>query len=212
MSRDWQMGDPVDDANGGTMEPENWGRRYDEDVSTREIEDDSPDAVRDRCSNRAWTCFLYRNYEEALYYISLAINIDQEHAENWNKRGIILERMNRFEEAERAFNSALKRLPSPVVADNKAIMLKRWATNSIADSKWAPNRVLFLQDALAKINRAIDTLKEYGSNEGDIDSYISKKHEIEYSIKGEKEYIEKLNSLEGRERLDFIQRGREYEI
>jgi tetratricopeptide (TPR) repeat protein len=60
---------------------------------------------------------IYNNFkeEEALHYINLTLDLDERHANNWNRKGIILEVLNRFDESEVAYNRAIDLSKSSVM-------------------------------------------------------------------------------------------------
>ena len=45
----------------------------------------------DRLGKQAWDLYLDENYDDAIYKINQALDFDDRHVENWNKKAIILE-------------------------------------------------------------------------------------------------------------------------
>ena len=79
------------------------------------------------------------NDEDALYFINLALDLDDRNAKNWNRKGIIVESMKDYPESEKCYDRSLELSKSNVVYDNKARMLYDWANELLEESKNLPN-------------------------------------------------------------------------
>ena len=65
MTWEWKIGDPVDDATGGSMEAENWGHG-DEDDENTDDQIDYKDSRPDEYGKRAWDLYMDFREEEAI--------------------------------------------------------------------------------------------------------------------------------------------------
>ena len=93
----WKLGDPVDDCNGGTLDAQNWGYEYSDDD---EVKGNYTDPRIEGYGKKAWELYMDYKEEEALHYINLALDLDDGHSRNWNRKAIILEALKRYEESE----------------------------------------------------------------------------------------------------------------
>ena len=75
----------------------------------------------------AWK--LYEDYkdEEALTFINQALEYDNRHSSNWNRKAIILEGLERFDESKECYDKSLSIKRSRVIIENKARMIKDYA-------------------------------------------------------------------------------------
>ncbi len=211
MTWEWQIGDPVDDSNGGTMDAQNWGNGYDDDEENNQhnTETSSQYSERDEYSKKAWDYYLDNKLSDALYYIDLALDLDCRHSNNWNKKAIILEYMGRYEESEKCYNKSLELRQQSLVADNKARMLRRWAGHLLSDSRKMPNGLDKLDEALEKNRKAINALAQ--DSEENIDRFLSQKRVIESAIKYEKEYHKNVERLKTYDKSElFTIAGRQF--
>ena len=176
---------------------------YDTIIDNRFIE-------RDEYSKRAWDYYMDFKEADALYYIDLALDLDGRHANNWNKKAIILEAMERYEESEECYNKSLKLSNKPLVCDNKARMLRVWARHLLEESKELPNGLAKLKEALEKNRKAIDALPQSNSEEN-IDDYLRQRDSINFYIDYEKKYRRNLETLKrfSKDEL-FTIAGKEY--
>ena len=108
--REWQIGDPVDGTTDGWMDAQNWGHGQDD-----EKDKDTPsrnrrsNPKRDKYSKRAWDLYQDFKEEEALKYINMALDLDSKSANNWNRKAIILEALERYpEQGKDALQMGLK--------------------------------------------------------------------------------------------------------
>ena len=152
----WHIGDPVDWGD-GWMDAQNWGHGTDEDErGYNNIETGSEYSERDEYSQKAWEYYLDNKYDDALYYINLALDLDCGHSNNWNKKAIILEYMGRYGESEKCYNKSLELRQQSLVAENKARMLRGWAGHLLSESRKMPNGLTKLEEALEKNRKAIN--------------------------------------------------------
>ena len=181
-------------------------------------DDDEPDTVidtrflkRDEYSKRAWDYYMDFKEEDALYYIDLALDLDGRHANNWNKKAIILEAMKRYGESEECYNKSLELSNQPLVCDNKARMLRVWARQLLEESKELPNGLAKLKEALEINRRAIDALPQNNSEEK-LDDYLRQKDSIEFYIDYERKYQRNIGTLKrySRDELFTIAGGEFY--
>ena len=184
MGREWQIGDPVDGTTDGWMDAQNWGHGNDDD------EDEPQPTSRDlknqkanEYSNKAWTLYMEFNDTEALYYINLALDLDNNNSENWNKKAIILKSLKRYEESEFCYNKSLKISPGKIVYDNKARMLYCWTTELIEDSKKLSDGTDMLIKAESKAISAITAIND--NSEEDIEKYLQLRDRVKFYQKYE---------------------------
>ena len=193
MTWEWKIGDPVDDATGGSMEAENWGHG-DEDDENMDDEIGYRDTRPDEYGKRAWELYMDFREEEALRYINMALDLNDRHAGNWNRKAIILEAMNNYCQSERCYNRSLELSPSNLVHDNKARMLYDWAAQLLEESKKLPNGLNMLDEANNTLTRAIEALPGEGSEE-DINKYLKLRDSINFYIDYERKYLNNLETL-----------------
>lgn len=193
MTWEWKIGDPVDDATGGSMEAENWGHG-DEDDENMDDEIGYRDTRPDEYGKRAWDLYMDFREEDALRYINMALDLDDSHAGNWNRKAIILEAMNNYRQSERCYNRSLELSPSNLVHDNKARMLYDWASQLLGESKKLPNGLDMLDEANNTLTRAIEALPGEGSEE-DINKYLKLRDSINFYIDYERKYLNNLETL-----------------
>ena len=104
MGREWQIGDPVDDTTDGWMYAQNWGHGSDDDDDEedfRRVRRRSKNSRIAEYSNKAWNLYMDYNDEDALYFINLALDLDDRNAKNWNRKGMIVESTKNCAESER---------------------------------------------------------------------------------------------------------------
>lgn len=92
----------------------------------------------DRLGKQAWDLYLDENYDDAIYKINQALNFDDRHVENWNKKAIILEGLKMYATSENCYNKSLELSKRNMVYDNKARMLFRWHINYLKSQKIFP--------------------------------------------------------------------------
>jgi Flp pilus assembly protein TadD len=91
------------------------------------------------------------NYAKALIYFDQALKLDKESkssAVTWNNKGVALNHLSRYTEAEEAYGQALRRSP------NYRIALVNSAANQLSLNK--------TDEALSTLNRAIENYPDYG--------------------------------------------------
>jgi len=166
MGREWQIGDPVDGTTDGWMDAQNWGHRSDnEEDIFKEIEANSTNSKIKEYAKKAWKYYMDYNEEEALYYINQALDLNNNHANNWDIKAIILEGMKRYAESEECYNKSLELSQQNMVYDNKARMLYDWAVQSREESKKQPDGLNMLNQAYNICIRAIQALPGEKSEE-----------------------------------------------
>ena len=177
MTWEWKIGDPVDDANGGFMDAQNWTGDY------YFVEDDGNESISksNEYSKKAWELYKKNNDEAALHHINLALDLDDGSPEKWNLKGLILERLQRYDGSEYCYDKSLNIHYNYKVEYNKARMLYKWALNLIDKSKKSADGLNFLYEAEEKIEGSIDAFSQENNKEefdrslnlrGTIGSYI----------------------------------------
>lgn len=202
MTWEWKIGNPVDDANGGTMDAQNWHGDY-------YFEEDNRDESRinnsksNQYSKKAWDYYMDFKDEKALHYINMALDLDERNSNNWNIKGLILASLKRYEQSQECFDKSLQLYPDNIVYDNKARMLLKWSANLLQESKNVSNGLSKLQKAEEKIIKAINTLP--GENTEEIlDRYLNQRDTVSYYIDYEKEYQNNLEILKACDKYDLF--------
>ena len=179
--------------------------------------DDDPDEIevnptyskRDEYANKAWNYYMEFQDEDALYYINLALDLDNRHSGNWNKKAIILESLKRYGESEECYNRSLELSKSNVVYDNKARMLLAWSHQLLEESKELPNGLSKLKEAEKKIVKAMNTLS--ADSDEDIDKYLRMKDSINFYIDYENKFQSNLETLKQYDKSElFTITGRQF--
>ena len=147
----------------------------------------------DTLGKKAWKLYLDNKYDDALYYINQALDLNCFHSNNWNKKAIILEYMEQYEESEKCYNKSLELRPHSLVYENKARMLRKWAGHLLHESRELKNGLVKLDEAFEINKKAINTLPK--NTKENIDSFLSQKHIIESEIKYEREYQKNVETL-----------------
>ena len=194
MTWDWTIGDPVDDATGGSMEAENWGHGDGENDEESAGKNTSDESKADQYGRKAWELHMDFRDSEALKYINKALDLDGRHAANWNRKAIILEFLKQYDESERCYNRALELSPRPLFYDNKARMLYDWASQLLEDSKKLPDGLDMLDRANNTLMRAIRALPGEKSEEN-ISKYLNLRDSINFYIGYERKYKNNLEKL-----------------
>ena len=195
MGRQWQIGDPVDYTTDGWMDAQNWGHGFDDNNGeNRGSGRNLPDPRIEEYGKKAWNLYMEFKEEEALHYINRALDLNDRHANNWNRKAIILEGMKRYAESEECYNKSLQLSPKNLVYDNKARMLYDWAVQLREESKKLPNGLNMLNDAYDKVIKAMNTLPGKNSEE-DIDKYLNLRDSINFYIDYERKYQGNLETL-----------------
>lgn len=192
MTWEWHIGDPVDDATGGSMDAQNWGRRSDDDEDNNST--DYNNSKRDSYSKKAWDQYMDFKDEEALYYINLALNLDNNNANNWNIKAIILESLKRFGESEECYNKSLNLESDSRVSDNKTRMQYTWSSQLLEESKKLPNGLDKLDEAMEKITKAINA-RPGDNSEENLDKYLNMRDNINFYINYEKEFQKNIKKI-----------------
>lgn len=195
MGREWQIGDPVDYTTDGWMDAQNWGHGSDDDDGeNRGTGRDLPDPRIEEYGKKAWNLYMDFKEEEALHYINMALDLNDRHANNWNRKAIILEGMKRYAESEECYNRSLQLSPKNLVYDNKARMLYDWAVQLREESKKLPNGLNMLNDAYDKLIKAMNALPGENSEEN-LDKYLKLRDSINFYIDYERKFQGNLEAL-----------------
>ena len=195
MGRQWQIGDPVDYTTDGWMDAQNWGHESDDnDGENCWTGRDLPDPRIEEYGKKAWNLYMEFKEEEALHYINMALDLNDRHANNWNRKAIILEGMKRYAESEECYNKSLQLSPKNLVYDNKARMLYDWAVHLREESKKLPNGLNMLNDAYDKVIKAMNALPGENSEEN-IDKYLKLRDSINFYIDYERKFQGNLETL-----------------
>ena len=101
----------------------------------------------------AWK--LYEDYkdEDALTFINQALEYDNRHSSNWNRKAIILESLERFDESKECYDRSLSLKRSNIVIDNKARMIKDYARQLCREGY-----LMFAIDILSEAIREISSI------------------------------------------------------
>ena len=202
MTWEWKIGDPVDDANGGTMDAQNWTGDY-------YFEEDNRDESRinnsksNQYSKKAWDYYMDFKDEEALHYINRALDLNDTNSNNWNIKGLILEGLKRYEESQECYDKSLQLYRDNIVYENKARMLLKWSVNLVEESKKVPNGLNILQKAEEKILKAINTLPRENCEKVP-DRYLYQRDAVNYYIGYEKEYQNNLEILKSCDKYELF--------
>ena len=172
--------------------------------------DNNPDEIdinptyskRDEYSNKAWNCYMESKDEDALYYINLALDLDNRHSGNWNRKAIILESLERYSESEECYNRSLELSKSNIVYDNKARMLLAWSHQLLEESKELPNGLSKLKEAEKKIVKAMNAIS--GDSDEDIDKYLRMRDSIKFYIDYENQFQSNLETLKGYDKSELF--------
>ena len=131
-SERWGVGDPIglgNDIGAPEVPYMNYGTvivESDEEIRKRkeaeekEIENQSLRYRSNKISDEAWELYKEKRYEEALIFVNRALECFEEVANTWNRKAIILEKLDRYEEALSYYDEAIKREPSETYRRNKA--------------------------------------------------------------------------------------------
>ncbi|WP_407375195.1 HIRAN domain-containing protein [Methanobrevibacter sp.] len=209
MTWEWKIGDPVDDANGGSMDAMNWGHgRDDEEGDSFGGRSENPKIME--YARKAYDLYMDNRDEEALHYINMALDLNDRHADNWDVKAVILDGMKRYAEAERCYNRSLELHPHNLVYDNKARMLYAWAVQLLEESKKLSNGTAMLNDANAKLTKAIRALPGENSEE-DVEKYLKLRDSINFYIDYERKYQQNLERVKKYDKSElFTITGRQF--
>ena len=83
-----------------------YGYDYDDDPDETEV--NPTYSKRDTYAKKAWDYYMDFQDEDALYYINLALDLDDRNSRNWNRKAIILESLKRFQQSEECYNRSLE--------------------------------------------------------------------------------------------------------
>lgn len=202
-----QTGDPLHDAVYGWDLGSSSGGHDDERVH---VNIHSPDSRIEEYGKKAWNLYMDFKEEEALRYINMALDLDDRHANNWNRKAIILEGMKRFAESEECYNRSLELSRDNLVFDNKARMLYDWAAQLIEESKNLPNGLDMLNDANDILLKAMRALPGEASEEN-IEKYLNLRDSIRFYIKYEMEFQKNLETVKKYDKSElFTITGRDH--
>ena len=153
---EWHPGDPIgfgNDIGAPEVPYMSYGpRKREDEVDEEELKKEREERDRrytsKKISDDAWKLYLEHRYGEALIFINRALEYDGEESNTWNRKGAILDGLNRFEEAIKNYNIAIELEDSEIYKNNKAEVLIEWAY-SLKDKRE-------YEKALEKINESID--------------------------------------------------------
>ena len=148
----------------------------------------------DRLGKQAWDLYLDENYDDAIYKINQALDFDDRHVENWNKKAIILEGLKMYATSENCYNKSLELSKRNMVYDNKARMLFRWAHKLLEESKDIPDGSNKLEEAKQKCIKAMKALPGENSEE-DINQYLRLWDSINFYIGYERKFKRNIETL-----------------
>ena len=164
----------------------------------------------EKLGQEAWKYYMDFKDEEALACINRALYLNDRHANNWNRKAIILESMKRYAEAEKCYNRSLELSAKNIVYDNKARMLYGWAVHLREESKKMPNGLDMLEDAYDKAIKAMQTLPGENSEE-DVEKYLQLRDSINFYIDYEKKFQQNLETLKKYDKSElFTIAGRKF--
>ena len=206
---EWHIGDPVDWGD-GWMDAQNWGHGHDDEKEHHKgIEVDLTTRKINEYSKKAWNHYMEFQEEEALHYINLALDLNDRHANNWNRKAIILEGMKRYADSEKCYNKSLELSPQKLVYENKARMLLSWSHQLLEESKELPNGLNKLKEAENKIIKAMNALPR--DSEEDINKYLRMRDSINFYIDYENKFQRNLETLKGYDKFElFTITGRKF--
>lgn len=205
MGREWKIGDPVDYSTDGWMDAQNWHGSSDD-----EENNGSSYSQFDEYSDKAWK--LYNDYkdEEALYYINLALKLNDRSHKNWNRKGLILEGLRRFDESIDCFDKSLNIYETSTVWNNRAIVLNKKAAQLLEKSKELKNGLNLLYGAREIINESINTFSKNRDDEK-YKNILNTKDLIDFYIRYETTFQENLEKLKKYDKSElFTITGRKF--
>ncbi len=145
-------------------------------------------------SKKAWKYYLDFKDEDALYFINLALKLNDKDSNNWNIKAMIFESMKKYEQSEEYYNQSLELSSDRVVSDNKARMLLSWAHQLLEESKEVPNGIKILEDA-KKINFKAINARPGESSEENLEKFLNQRDTINFYIDYERKFQRKLETL-----------------
>ena len=165
---EWKVGDPIglgNDAGVPDIPYMGYLNNDDEDEPPREPTDNvNTKSKADILGEEAWELYMDHKDNEALDLINQALSYNNQHSSNWNKKAIILEGLQRFDESKECYDKSLSLNRQQLVVENKARMLKSWAAKLYGDNDE-------LTKAIDLLNEAINDLSALSSSKEDINSY-----------------------------------------
>ena len=198
MGREWKIGDPVDYSTDGWMDAQNWhGSSDDDEINGSSYSQD------DSYSDKAWKLYNDCKDEEALYYINLALDLNDRSHKNWNRKGLILEGLKRFDESIECFDRSLDIYESSTVLNNRARVLMRKAAQLLEKSKELKNGLNLLYEAREIINESINTFSQE-KDEEQYQNILTLKESIDFYIGYETTFQEKLETLKKHDKSELF--------
>lgn len=190
--REWKIGDPVDGTTDGWMDAQNWG--HGESDEPEENNGKIDNSQKDIYAKKAWDLYMDFKEEEALRYINMALEMDENDANNLNRKAIILEALERYSQSEEYYNRSLKLSPKKIVYENKARMLYDWASKLLEDSKELSDGLDKLNDAKEKVKKAIQTIPGEDSEE-DVSKYLNLWDSVNFYISYERTFQRNIENM-----------------
>lgn len=111
----------------------------------------------------AWNLYMDYKDEEALTFIDQALEYNTRHSGNWNRKAIILESLERFDESKECYDRSISIKRSYVVIDNKARMIKDYA-RQLCRQGYLRFAMDILEEAISEIS-SIPTEEDIGEYE-----------------------------------------------
>ena len=151
----------------------------------------------DRLGKQAWDLYLDENYDDAIYKINQALDFDDRHVENWNKKAIILEGLLIVFLIELIYFFIFNIL-FPSQYSFRLILLFyqlfRWAHKLLEESKDIPDGSNKLEEAKQKCIKAMKALPGENSEE-DINQYLRLWDSINFYIGYERKFKRNIETL-----------------
>lgn len=166
---EWHVGDPEDWGDSvGVPDIPYMGYLNDDDDGEdpqRPPENNTSKSKADILGEEAWKLYNEFKDEEALVLINQALPYDQHHSNNWNRKGIILESLKRYEESKECYDRSISLRRDPVVIDNKARMIKDWCWDIYSKCKDKDFRLAteLLEEAIRDMStiQSVEDVKTY---------------------------------------------------
>jgi tetratricopeptide (TPR) repeat protein len=161
------------------------------------------DRRRRRCmtlSDESWRLYEENRPEEALVLINVALENFDTYENDWNRKGIYLDRLGRYGEALECFDKSLQIRADDVVRKNRADMILRWVRFEMHSRDE-------LNHGLELIDSATDSLQKCKDDEGLLDELHELRREISNELffgKGSRIQVIETPDAESQAPADFI--------
>lgn len=165
----WSVGDPIgfgNDVGAPEVPYMSYGPRSEEEKE-KEFEEEREDPIFKIKANRfaleAKLLYDEERYEDALVFINRAFEYFDDDADMWNRKGMILEALERYGEALRYYNEAIERDSSPTFKRNLANLLLRYSYHLKENGN--------ISEASFKIQDAIRIFERIGDSESEAEAW-----------------------------------------